>query len=91
MPRKYYNEQAGLEFISQLAVPEELAGLRLAVGKKFYAVSAAAAVLRHVEGHYARFAQGTLRVRYQGSEGEIPPLLCCRFGLILVAYRLDAD
>ena len=67
-----------------------MAGIRLAVGKKFYAVSAAAAVLRHVEGHYARFAAGTLRVRYQGSEG-MTFYLFLRWGCGLMTGRLDVD
>ena len=71
LPRKYYNEQAGLEYIGVLAVSSEVPGLRLAVEKRFYAVSAAAAVLRHVEGVYARFAAGTLRVRYEPCEGSM--------------------
>jgi DNA mismatch repair protein MSH4 len=71
VPRKRFNEQVGHDYIEQLAFPDEVAGIKVAVSAKFYAMSAAAAALRHVELVYMRFAQRSLRIKYQGSEGSM--------------------
>jgi DNA mismatch repair protein MSH4 len=70
VPRKYYSEQAGHEYIQQLACADDLAGIMVAISSKFYAVSAAAAALKHITLNYTRFAMHTLRIKYQGSEGN---------------------
>ncbi|KAA8909324.1 muts domain V-domain-containing protein [Sphaerosporella brunnea] len=69
-PRKYYSEQAGHEYIQQLACADDLAGIMVAISAKFYAVSAAAAALKHVTLS-TRFQMHTLRVKYQASEGSM--------------------
>lgn len=71
VPRRYYNEQMGHDYIQQLAFSDDIAGLKVAVSAKFYAISAAAAALKHVELSYTRFALNSLRIKYQGSEGSI--------------------
>lgn len=68
--RKDYNEQLGHDYIQQLALAEDLAGIKVVISVKYYAVSAAAAALRHIELNYTRFALNTLRMKYQGSEGK---------------------
>lgn len=68
--RKYYNEQTGQDYIQQLAFAEDLAGIKVEISAKFYALSAAAAALKHVELNYVKFALNTLRIKYQGSEGD---------------------
>lgn len=70
VPRKYYNEQMGHDYIQQLAFSDDIAGIKVAVSAKFYAISAAAAALKHVELSYTRFAINSLRIKYQGSEGS---------------------
>lgn len=69
-PRKFYSEQAGLDYIQQLACADDLAAIMVAISAKFYAVSAAAAALHHISLNYTRFALHTLRIKYQASEGE---------------------
>ncbi|KAL0637754.1 MutS protein msh4 [Maublancomyces gigas] len=71
VPRKYYNEQMGHDYIQQLAFSDDIAGIKVAVSAKFYAISAAAAALKHVELSYTRFALNSLRIKYQGSEGSM--------------------
>jgi DNA mismatch repair protein MSH4 len=71
VPRKDYSEQSGHEFIRQLACTDDLAGIMVAISSKFYAVSAAAAALKHITINYTKFAMHTLRVKYQGSEGSM--------------------
>ncbi|RPA93986.1 hypothetical protein L873DRAFT_1837804 [Choiromyces venosus 120613-1] len=71
VPRRYFNEQSGHDYIQQLAFPGEVAGIKVAVSGKFYAISAAAAALKHIEVSYMRFALHSLRVKYQGSEGSM--------------------
>lgn len=70
VPRKYYNEQMGHDYIQQLAFSDDIAGIKVAISAKFYAISAAAAALKHVELSYTRFALNSLRIKYQGSEGS---------------------
>ncbi|KAH8147392.1 uncharacterized protein LAJ45_08548 [Morchella importuna] len=71
VPRKYYNEQMGHDYIQQLAFADDIAGIKVAVSAKFYAISAAAAALKHIELSYTRFALNSLRIKYQGSEGSM--------------------
>lgn len=75
VPRKYFNEQMGHDYIQQLAFPDEIASIKIAVSAKFYAISAAAAALKHIEICYVRFAMHSLRIKYQASEGLLSPLL----------------
>ncbi|PUU80668.1 DNA mismatch repair protein MutS [Tuber borchii] len=71
VPRRYFNERSGHDYIQQLAFPDEVASIRVAVSGKFYAISAAAAALKHIEVSYMRFALHSLRIKYQGSEGSM--------------------
>lgn len=80
VPRKYYNEQMGHDYIQQLAFSDDIAGIKVAVSAKFYAISAAAAALKHVELSYTRFALNSLRIKYQGSEGSPIPIFSLSLG-----------
>jgi DNA mismatch repair protein MSH4 len=88
-PRKYYSEQAGHEYIQQLACADDLAGIMVAISAKFYAVSAAAAALKHISLS-TQFQMHTLRVKYQGSEGEMPSLQSDEWPLMCVS-RINDD
>jgi DNA mismatch repair protein MSH4 len=83
-PRKNYNEQLGHDYIQQLALAEDLAGIKVVISVKYYAVSAAAAALRHIELNHTRFASNTLRMKYQGSEGK-STMSCGNYGLWLTS------
>ncbi|KAI0271729.1 muts domain V-domain-containing protein [Gloeopeniophorella convolvens] len=71
--RKYWNEDAGLEFVSQLCVQdEERAAMILAVSRKYYALSAASAIFKHAEIKLnTQFANGSLRIRFVPVEGTM--------------------
>ncbi|PWW75164.1 hypothetical protein C7212DRAFT_297383 [Tuber magnatum] len=71
VPRRYFNEWTGHDYIQQLAFPDEVASIKIAISGKFYAASAAAAALKHIEVSYIRFAPHSLRIKYQGSEGSM--------------------
>ncbi|KAG0643376.1 muts domain V-domain-containing protein [Tuber brumale] len=71
VPRRYFSERSGHDYIQQLAFPDEVAGIKVAISGKFYAISAAAAALKHIEVSYIRFALHSLRIKYQGSEGSM--------------------
>lgn len=44
LPRKYYNEKIGTDYIARLSFKSEAEAVQVALSGKFYAVSAAAAV-----------------------------------------------
>ncbi|KAF9074002.1 muts domain V-domain-containing protein [Rhodocollybia butyracea] len=73
IPRKYFNDTAGLEFIQQLCVEdEERAGTILAVSDKYYALSACSALFKHTEVRQnTRFSTGSLRIRYSPVDGTM--------------------
>lgn len=85
VPRKYYNEQMGHDYIQQLAFADDIAGIKVAVSAKFYAISAAAAALKHIELSYTRFALNSLRIKYQGSEGRF----AATYNIILNLKEID--
>ncbi|KAF3099838.1 MutS protein msh4 [Orbilia oligospora] len=69
LPRKYYNENIGMDYISRLSFKSEAESVQVAISGKFYAISAAAAVIKHIELQYnIGFVGHSLRVRYQSSE-----------------------
>ncbi|KAF9523645.1 muts domain V-domain-containing protein [Crepidotus variabilis] len=71
--RRYWNDSGGLEFVMQLCVEnDERAGMIMAVSNKYYALSAACALFKYVEGRLnTRFAAGSLRVKYIAVEGTM--------------------
>ncbi|KAJ4485332.1 muts domain V-domain-containing protein [Lentinula aciculospora] len=73
IPRKYWNESSGLEFIQQLCVEdEERAGTILAVSSKYYVLSACSALFKHAEiRQNTRFSAGSLRIRYSPVDGTM--------------------
>ncbi|ESK84664.1 hypothetical protein Moror_13284 [Moniliophthora roreri MCA 2997] len=73
VPRKYWNEQSGLEFIQQLCVDdEERAGTILAVSTKYYVLSTASALFKYAEIRLnVRFSTASLRIRYAPVDGTM--------------------
>ncbi|KAH8111431.1 muts domain V-domain-containing protein [Phellopilus nigrolimitatus] len=71
--RKYWNEDAGLQFINQLCVDsEDRAATLLAVSSKYYTLSAACALFKHAEMKLnTRYAAHSLRIRYTPVEGTM--------------------
>ncbi|XP_063240839.1 mutS protein homolog 4-like [Bacillus rossius redtenbacheri] len=65
--RRHFNDTAGLQHIQRICV-SEYASVEMLITPKFYALSAAAALLRYIE--YSRnkiFVAKSLKVEYQGS------------------------
>ncbi|GAA6048610.1 hypothetical protein JCM3770_002054 [Rhodotorula araucariae] len=69
--RKYWNEQAGFEFLTQLAVHDDERLSTLSVCKsKWYALSATAALFKWLDSAQSlSFAPNSLRIRYTPLEG----------------------
>ncbi|KAF3140246.1 MutS protein msh4 [Orbilia oligospora] len=61
-----------MDYISRLSFKSEAESVQVAISGKFYAISAAAAVIKHIELQYnIGFVGHSLRVRYQSSEGAM--------------------
>jgi len=73
VPRKYWDENAGLDFVNQLKAEDvEGAATLLAVSSKYYALSAACALFKHAELKLnTRFAASSLLIRYTQVDGTM--------------------
>nr|VWO97153.1 YL1_C domain-containing protein [Ganoderma boninense] len=71
--RKYWSDNAGLDFVNQLMVDnDERAATLVAVSNKYYALSAASALFKHAELRLnVRFAASSLLIRYTQVEGTM--------------------
>lgn len=69
LDRKYWSENAGLEFIQSLAFREDLEAIKVAIEGNFYATCSFAAAIKFVElSCRVSILPHSLRVRYQPSE-----------------------
>lgn len=72
LDRRYWSENAGLDYIQQLAFAEDVEGIKTAVSGNYYAVCCLAAVLKYVElGMSKTFPHRSLRIKYEPSEGSM--------------------
>ncbi|THH23175.1 hypothetical protein EUX98_g8002 [Antrodiella citrinella] len=73
VPRRYWNDTSGLEFINQLCVDnDERAATIVAASSKYYALSATSALLKYAELKMnTRFAAASLRIRYEQGDGTM--------------------
>ncbi|KZT68826.1 hypothetical protein DAEQUDRAFT_751159 [Daedalea quercina L-15889] len=71
--RKYWNETAGLDFVTQLIVDDnERAATIVAASAKYYALSAASALFKHAELKLnLRFAARSLLIRFGQADGTM--------------------
>ncbi|KAG9467940.1 hypothetical protein GDO78_014030 [Eleutherodactylus coqui] len=68
VPRKYFNETKGVEYIEQLCVPE-FSTVLMETKSKYYCLAAVAALVKYVEFiQNIVFAPKSLKIRFQGSE-----------------------
>ncbi|KAG9014981.1 MutS protein msh4 [Tulasnella sp. JGI-2019a] len=91
VPRKYWNDSAGLDFVTQLIVnDEERPGTLLALANKYYALSAASALFKYVDTKLnCIIATQSLRIRYRGVEGTMMIDTDTGTNLELVANRAN--
>ncbi|KAG9045604.1 MutS protein msh4 [Tulasnella sp. UAMH 9824] len=89
--RKYFNDSAGMDFVTQLALnDDERAGTLLALGNKYYALSAASALFKYADSRLnVVFASQSLRIRYRGVEGTMMIDTDTAVNLELVGNRLS--
>ncbi|KAG1775045.1 muts domain V-domain-containing protein [Suillus placidus] len=73
VPRKYWNDGAGYQFIAQFCVEDdERAATLVSVTDKYYTLSAACALFKFVETRLnTRFSACSLRIRYIPVEGTM--------------------
>ncbi|KAG8891086.1 MutS protein msh4 [Tulasnella sp. 332] len=73
VPRKCWNDTAGLDFVTQLILDdEERPGTLLTLANKYYALSAASALFNYADTKLnCIFAPQSLRIRYRGVEGTM--------------------
>ncbi|KAI0515221.1 DNA mismatch repair protein Msh4 [Xylaria bambusicola] len=72
LDRKYWSENAGLEFIQSLAFRDDLEAIKVAIGGNFYATCSFAAAVKYVElSCRVSIAAHSLRIRYQPSENTM--------------------
>ncbi|KAI1382005.1 DNA mismatch repair protein-like protein MutS [Hypoxylon crocopeplum] len=72
LDRKYWSENAGLEFIQTLAFREDLEAIKVAIEGNFYATCSFAAAVKYVESSCrVSIMSHSLRVRYQPSENTV--------------------
>ncbi|KIO30888.1 hypothetical protein M407DRAFT_221987 [Tulasnella calospora MUT 4182] len=89
--RKYFNDSAGMDFVTQLALnDDERAGTLLALGNKYYALSAASALFKYADSRLnVVFASQSLRIRYRAVEGTMMIDTDTARNLELVGNRLS--
>ncbi|KAI0890137.1 DNA mismatch repair protein-like protein MutS [Annulohypoxylon maeteangense] len=72
LDRKYWSENAGLEFIQNLAFREDLEAIKVAIEGNFYATCSFAAAIKYVElSCCVSIASHSLRVSYRPSENTM--------------------
>ncbi|KAH9888294.1 muts domain V-domain-containing protein [Xylariomycetidae sp. FL2044] len=69
LDRKYWSENAGLEFIQGLAFSSDLEAIKVAIQGNFYATCSFAAAIKYIDlSCHISIAPHSLRIRYQPSE-----------------------
>ncbi|KAL9096095.1 MAG: hypothetical protein Q9165_001618 [Trypethelium subeluteriae] len=79
LDRRYWAENAGFDYIQQLAFSEDIEAIKLAIGTNYFAVCCIAAVgwsprwaLKYIElGMSTTFPLHSLRIKYEPSEGSM--------------------
>ncbi|KAI1415853.1 DNA mismatch repair protein-like protein MutS [Hypoxylon sp. FL1857] len=72
LDRKYWSENAGLEFIQTLAFREDQEAIKVAIEGNFYATCSFAAAVKYIElSRHVSIMSHSLRVRYQPSENTM--------------------
>ena len=72
LDRRYWAETTGIEYIQQLAFPEDVESIKTSVSGNYYSVCCFAAVLKYVELGLAKtFPFRSLRIKYEASEGSM--------------------
>ncbi|KAI1452640.1 DNA mismatch repair protein-like protein MutS [Annulohypoxylon moriforme] len=72
LDRKYWSENAGLEFIQNLAFREDLEAIKVAIEGNFYATCSFAAAIRYIElSCHISIVSHSLRVSYRPSENTV--------------------
>ncbi|KAF2237697.1 DNA mismatch repair protein-like protein MutS [Viridothelium virens] len=72
LDRRYWAENAGFDYIQQLAFAEDIEAIKLAIGTNYFAVCCIAAALKYIElGMSTTFPFQSLRIKYEPSEGSM--------------------
>ncbi|KAG0237291.1 MutS protein msh4 [Actinomortierella wolfii] len=72
LPRRYFNDAQGLEYIQQYIVPESSSTLLVGIQTKYFCLAATAALVKHIEtSRNALFLNHSIRFKYQGCHGSM--------------------
>ncbi|GAN05554.1 mutS protein homolog 4 [Mucor ambiguus] len=72
LPRKYFNDEKGKQYIIDLCIQEDVAGLLFGVSTKYFCLAALACVFQHVyETEGCSFANHTIKFTCKGAEDTI--------------------
>ncbi|KAJ3055925.1 MutS protein msh4 [Rhizophlyctis rosea] len=70
--RKYFNDNAGVQYIKQYGLAEEYGSLMLGISAKYFCLAATAALLKYVESmQNVLFTSHSIRFKYQTVEGSM--------------------
>ncbi|PVF95072.1 hypothetical protein CPB86DRAFT_764679 [Serendipita vermifera] len=72
-PRRFWNDEAGLNFITELSLQDdERAGLLVTVHSRYYALQAVAALFKYIEATFDTiYPPHTLVIKYRALEGSM--------------------
>ncbi|KAI9487454.1 MAG: muts domain V-domain-containing protein [Benjaminiella poitrasii] len=72
MPRKYFNNEVGRQYICDYGLQEDIPGILVGVSTKYYCLSAISSVFHYIlENENYTFADHTIKFSYQGAEGTM--------------------
>ncbi|KAI0135347.1 muts domain V-domain-containing protein [Daldinia grandis] len=91
LDRKYWSENAGLEFIQTLAFRQDLEAIKVAIEGNFYATCSFAAAVKYIElSCRVSIMSHSLRVKYQPSENTMMIDISTIHSLELIQNLQDA-
>ncbi|CAO3674509.1 unnamed protein product [Rhizopus stolonifer] len=72
LPRKYFNDHTGIEYIKNYGLQEDIPGLLMGICPKYYCLAATSGSFHYVlENEDFTFAKNTIKFSYHGAEGTI--------------------
>ncbi|OTB13611.1 hypothetical protein K445DRAFT_368435 [Daldinia sp. EC12] len=91
LDRKYWSENAGLEFIQSLAFKQDLEAIKVAIEGNFYATCSFAAAVKYIElSCRVSILSHSLRIKYQPSEDTMMIDISTIYSLELIQNLQDA-
>ncbi|CEI86447.1 hypothetical protein RMCBS344292_00887 [Rhizopus microsporus] len=72
LPRKYFNDEMGIDYIKHYGLQEDIPGLLVGVSPKYYCLAATSGTFYYLlQNENLAFAENTIKFSYQGAEGTL--------------------